>query len=189
MRDRVSADLVPKNFVEQASLPRDDRGRIDRSQLRDPFAEEDDYVAPRTPTEQAIASIWEDLLGLDRVSVHDNFLDVGGHSLVGIRTLVRIEKDTGVRLHANALTLQTLAQLADDIEKEGGGVADAPDSSAGAPGDGPPSGGQRQNGCCYAGRRGRCLEQFGVGRRVVCVPGAGCRCLSRFSPRWRCTTS
>ncbi|MDZ7781363.1 MAG: phosphopantetheine-binding protein [Gemmatimonadota bacterium] len=106
VRGRVASELVPKNFVELAELPRDAEGRLLRAELRDPFAEVDDYVAPRTPTEEALAAIWKDLLGLDRVSVHDNFLDVGGHSLVGIRAIARTEKETGVRLNANQLTLQ-----------------------------------------------------------------------------------
>jgi NAD(P)-dependent dehydrogenase (short-subunit alcohol dehydrogenase family) len=123
VRGRVDAALVPQNFVELPSLPRGPDGALDRSALRDPFADVDDFVAPRTPIEEAIAAIWKDLLGLDRVSVHDNFLDVGGHSLVGIRALRRMEEATGVKLHANALTLQTLGQLAADIEKAGGSVA------------------------------------------------------------------
>ncbi len=125
VRRLVPPESVPKNFVELPEIPRDEEGRLLRSELRDPFAEVDDYVAPRTPTEEALAAIWQDLLGLDRVSVHDNFLDVGGHSLVGIRAIVRTEKETGVRIHANALTLQSLAQIAEDIERKGGGVRTA----------------------------------------------------------------
>jgi len=80
----------------------------------------DDFVAPRTPSEEAVAGIWAELLGLDRVGIHDNFLDVGGHSLVGIRVLVRIKQETGVRLEANDLTLQTLEQLAAEIDRQNG---------------------------------------------------------------------
>ena len=88
-----------------------------RMHVDDPFAEADTFVAPRTATETAIAEIWMELLGLERVGIHDNFLDAGGHSLVGIRVLSRIHKATGVRLEANALTLQTLEQLAAEVDR------------------------------------------------------------------------
>jgi acyl transferase domain-containing protein len=117
VKARVPAGLVPQNFVEMTEIPRDARGRVDRAGLDDPFAPRDDHVAPRTPTEEVLAEIWASLLGLSRVSVHDNFLDVGGHSLVGIRVLLQIEKRTGVRLHPNALTLQTLEQLAAECDR------------------------------------------------------------------------
>jgi hypothetical protein len=120
VRGQVERSLVPKNFVELTALPLGQDGEIDRSELRDPFAEVDDFVAPRTATEGLIASIWEELLGLDRAGVHDNFLDAGGHSLVGIRVLVRIEKATGVRLQANSLTLQSLGQLAAEVDRAAG---------------------------------------------------------------------
>ena len=99
------------------ALPRFEDGYVNRRALPNPFEQVDDYVEPRTDTERIIARIWEDLLGVDRVGVHDNFLDVGGHSLVGIRTLLRIEKETGHRLHPNALTLQTLEQLAAECDQ------------------------------------------------------------------------
>jgi acyl transferase domain-containing protein len=126
--DRASA---PQNFVEMVALPRDAAGEVDFAELRDPFAVEDDFVAPRTDAEKAVAGIWAELLGLDRVGIHDNFLDVGGHSLVGIRVLVKIKQETGIRLEANDLTLQTLEQLAAQIDRRSGnGGAPPEDASA-----------------------------------------------------------
>ena len=120
LRESVPAELVPQNFVEMTQIPRDGSGQVDRSRLSDPFAPRDSHVPPRTPTEEIIAGIWKSLLGLSRVGIHDNFLDVGGHSLVGIRVLLQIEKRTGVRLHPNALTLQTLEQLAAECDRRRG---------------------------------------------------------------------
>lgn len=117
LRKALDRSAVPQNFVEMVALPRHADGSINPEELRDPFAATDTFVAPRTPTENAIADIWSELLGLDRVGIHDNFLDSGGHSLVGIRVLSRIHKTTGVRLEANALTLQTLEQIAAEVDR------------------------------------------------------------------------
>ncbi|HSM04971.1 MAG TPA: SDR family oxidoreductase [Longimicrobiales bacterium] len=137
LRERVGRPWVPQNFVEVVSLPRNSDGAVDVGALRDPFAVVDDFVAPRTATEEAIAGIWAELLGLDRVGIHDNFLDVGGHSLVGIRVLLRIQQATGVRLEANALTMQTLEQLGADIDRaRGTGHEDTTDGGSDAEGDG-----------------------------------------------------
>lgn len=133
LRDRLAEALVPGNFVEMTAIPRGPDGTVDRTRLPDPFAPVDDYVAPRTATETIIADIWRRLLGLERVGVHDNFLDVGGHSLVGIRALLQIEKRTGVRLHPNVLTLQTLEQLAAECDRRAG-------EAGGPDGDGPREG-------------------------------------------------
>lgn len=118
LRRGMHRSAVPQNFVEMVALPRDADGAIAADQLRDPFAEADSFTPPRTDTESAVAAIWAELLGLERVGIHDNFLDAGGHSLVGIRVLSRIARDTGVRLEANALTMQTLEQLAAEIDRE-----------------------------------------------------------------------
>jgi len=130
VRKQLDRASTPQNFVEMVALPRDATGDVDLSELRDPFALEDDFIAPRTPSEETVASIWSELLGLDRVGIHDNFLDVGGHSLVGIRVLVRIERETGVRLEANDLTLQTLEQLAAEVDRRSGGSDGGTDSPA-----------------------------------------------------------
>ena len=117
LRAGIDRSAVPQNFVEMVALPRRADGEIASDELRDPFAAADTFVPPRTPTEHAIAEIWSELLGLERVGIHDNFLDAGGHSLVGIRVLSRIHKATGVRLEANALTLQTLEQLGAEVDR------------------------------------------------------------------------
>ncbi|HSK75749.1 MAG TPA: phosphopantetheine-binding protein [Thermoanaerobaculia bacterium] len=48
------------------------------------------FVAPRTPTEQTLAAIWSEVLGRERVGVHDDFFDLGGHSLLATRVVTRI---------------------------------------------------------------------------------------------------
>ncbi len=136
LRAELPSELVPQNFVEMTDIPRDRRGRVVRDRLPDPFAPRDDYVAPRTATEEVISDIWKRLMGLSRVSIHDNFLDAGGHSLLGIRTLLQIEKRTGVRLHPNQLTMQTLEQLAAEVDRRaaenGAGTAEGGASSEAA---------------------------------------------------------
>jgi acyl transferase domain-containing protein len=118
LRDTLASGLVPNSFVEMDALPRTDAGEIDRNALPNPFSRTDSHVPPATPAELAIAGIWQNLLGVSRVGVHDNFIDIGGHSLLGVRALLQIEKATGVRLHPNALTIQTLKQLAAECDRQ-----------------------------------------------------------------------
>lgn len=124
LREVLDEALVPQNFVEVEKLPRRDDGTVDTSALHDPFAPVDDHVEPRTDTESLVADIWMDLLGADRVSVHDNFLDVGGHSLLATRALLRIEKETGVRLNPSVMNMHTLEQIAAEIDETRGGGDD-----------------------------------------------------------------
>jgi acyl transferase domain-containing protein len=126
LRSRVDEKLVPQNFVELTELPKNAAGDIDRGALVDPLGGADDHVAPRTATEQAVASIWQDLLGMEKISVYDNFLDVGGHSLLAMRALLRMEKEVGVRVNPSAMNLQTLEQISAMIDAEKGGTAPDP---------------------------------------------------------------
>jgi hypothetical protein len=75
-------------------------------------------VAPRTRTERVLAGVWIQLLGVDRVSAHDNFFEVGGHSLLAIRLLSRIRESLHLELPLRAVfetpTLAGLAQLVDE---------------------------------------------------------------------------
>lgn len=116
LKGSVPEDLVPQQLVEMDVFPTDAAGDVDRAALPDPFAPKDDYVGPSTEMERLIAGIWKELLGVSRVSVHDNFLDVGGHSLLAMRAVSRIAKATGVRLNPSVMTLNTLSQIAAECE-------------------------------------------------------------------------
>jgi acyl carrier protein len=107
--------------------------------LHDPFGLADDHIAPRTETEKAIAAIWRDALGLERVGVRDNFFDLGGHSLLAVRAIVRLEKAIGARLNQAIMVLQTLEQIAAEIDRTAGQSAPAAAAAADAVAPEPPA--------------------------------------------------
>ncbi len=121
-KQALSQTSVPQQFIELDELPLDEQGVIDRLQLKDPFAPEDTYIAPRTSTERALAKIWQDTLGIDRVGLNENFFDIGGHSLLSIRIIVRVDKKFGVRLDQATMVLHTLEQIASEIDEQRGAV-------------------------------------------------------------------
>ena len=129
-RQHLDAEMVPQHFVELYQVPTNEKGEVDRTQMLDPFAPESKYVAPRTSTEKQLAKIWQDLLGVDKVGLRDNFFDIGGHSLVSIRVIVRAEKKLGVRLDQAKMVLLTLEQLAADIDGEKPNLETVTDESA-----------------------------------------------------------
>jgi surfactin family lipopeptide synthetase A/lichenysin synthetase A len=75
--------------------------------------------------QKAVAAIWREVLGVERVGLHDNFFDIGGHSLLGVRVISRIEKQLGVRLNQAIMVLQTLEQIAQECERRAGTIVAA----------------------------------------------------------------
>ncbi|WP_052250850.1 non-ribosomal peptide synthetase [Xanthomonas sacchari] len=93
--------MLPSAFVPMARWPLTAGGKIDRTAL--PPADEDalarrDFVAPADGTEAALALLWRELLGIERIGRHDHFFEIGGHSLMAVRLAARIETALGVRL-------------------------------------------------------------------------------------------
>ncbi|MEH1914628.1 type I polyketide synthase [Nostoc sp.] len=77
------------------------------------------YVAPRNKIEQKIADIWEELLGIKQVGIHDNFFKLGGDSLIAVQVLSRIRNIFSIRLSvANLFESPTIAEIAPKLEKQ-----------------------------------------------------------------------
>ncbi len=114
--------MVPAAFVRLDKLPLTLNGKIDRKALpassSQGVAPAENFVAPRTETEKALAAIWAELLNVERVGVNDSFFDLGGHSLLAIRAISRVRDLFGVDLPAQALfESSTIAELAPLIAK------------------------------------------------------------------------
>jgi len=121
LRDRLPDYMVPSAFVTLDALPLTPNGKVDRQALPAPDGArpelEGTFVAPRTPVESLIAEIWQELLGVERVGVYDNFFDLGGHSLLSMRVVARLEKQLSLRINPGELIFQTLGQLASACEE------------------------------------------------------------------------
>ncbi|GAB3396111.1 hypothetical protein GCM10027514_44320 [Azotobacter armeniacus] len=89
---RVLPDyMVPGALVVLDALPLNANGKVDRKALPEPdFTNDRTYEAPQGEVEQALAAIWAEVLGVERVGRQDNFFELGGHSLLALRLLERI---------------------------------------------------------------------------------------------------
>ena len=123
LRGVVPEDLVPQTIIELDFLPRTAAGAVDRGALPNPFGAEEAVVAPRSEMERTIAGLWQELLGVAQVGVHDNFFDIGGHSLLSVRFISRLDRKAGVRLQHEHVVVNTLEQLAAKCERMAAGAA------------------------------------------------------------------
>jgi acyl-CoA synthetase (AMP-forming)/AMP-acid ligase II/acyl carrier protein len=128
LQTRLPAYMVPSALVRLDSMPLSSNGKVDRRAL--PAVEEvrgtREYVAPRTPTEEAIAAIWKDVLGaqLGRpISVDETFFDVGGDSVTAARVLTRIRDGFGVSISIRSIfdrpTIEGVAAAVDSAKLAG----------------------------------------------------------------------
>ncbi|HJT03156.1 MAG TPA: amino acid adenylation domain-containing protein, partial [Pseudonocardiaceae bacterium] len=107
--------MVPAVFITLDELPLGPTGKLDRTALPAPESAGQpvaEYVAPRTDTERALADIWAQVLGVDRVGVYDNFFELGGDSILSLQVMSRVRVTLDAELSPRALFLDpTVAGL------------------------------------------------------------------------------
>ncbi|MFL5385473.1 MAG: amino acid adenylation domain-containing protein [Longimicrobiaceae bacterium] len=131
LRARLPEHMVPGAFVVLAALPLTPGGKVDRGALPAPRWEPGEaYVPPRTPAEEILAGIWAEVLGVERVGVHDSFFELGGHSLLATRVLSRVRRAFGAEVPLRALFEHpTVAGLGERVQAalaSGGGARPLP---------------------------------------------------------------
>ncbi|NEO40921.1 MAG: amino acid adenylation domain-containing protein [Moorea sp. SIOASIH] len=109
--------MIPAAIIILEAIPLTPNGKIDRRALPAPDASrwgsEANFIAPRDALEKQLAQIWSEVLGVSSVGVQDNFFDLGGHSLLGVRLIARIQEQLGKKLPlATIFKHQTIEQLA-----------------------------------------------------------------------------
>jgi amino acid adenylation domain-containing protein/non-ribosomal peptide synthase protein (TIGR01720 family) len=88
--------MVPATFVSLETLPLTANAKIDRAALPAPDRPpRGAHVPPQTPVQSVIVGVWEEVLGVPRVGIHDNFFDLGGHSMVALRLTGRLQETLG----------------------------------------------------------------------------------------------
>ena len=124
--DKLPDYMVPSSFVFLDTLPLTATGKVDRGALPPPDgtrpAIDSPFVAPHTPVEEELAAIWAEVLGLDRVGIHDAFLELGGDSLLATqvisRVLARFQVTLPLRILLDAATVGEMAVLIERVATE-----------------------------------------------------------------------
>ena len=118
VRDRFGT-LSTCDFLQLPEMPLTATGEIDRAQLTATRRVAEAQVAPRTELEKQIATIWQEVLGVPQVGIHDNFFQLGGSSLLAVQLFTQIEKVCGQHLPlATLFQATTVEQLANLLHQE-----------------------------------------------------------------------
>ncbi len=129
LADSLPDPMVPTAWARLAALPVTPTGKLDRRALArlhpdESWSGDEGFVAPRNPVEELLAGIWREVLGADRIGVHDDFFQLGGHSLLATQVASRVRRAFGIDLPLRRVfELPTPAALA-------GAVAEALEGAA-----------------------------------------------------------
>jgi amino acid adenylation domain-containing protein len=115
VRRKLPVYMIPE-LVKLNRLPLSASGKLDRAALPRPSQRPARTVTtvaePQNQLERTLTRLWKDILGLEHVSPYDNFIDVGGHSLLAVQLVSRLQAELGVRITPREVAFQTLRQLA-----------------------------------------------------------------------------
>jgi amino acid adenylation domain-containing protein len=119
LKTKLPEHMIPAAFVVLDELPLTAHGKVDLRALPEPERAREqagaDYVAPRNASEEVLAAVWAEALGLERVGVNDNFFELGGDSILSVR-LLAAAKERGLDFTLQQLFQhQTIAELAGEL--------------------------------------------------------------------------
>ena len=105
LRDRLPEYMVPQAIVILDAFPLSPSGKVDRKSLPAPGRQTDEshYAPASTPTEELLAGIWKEVLLLDKIGIHDNFFETGGHSLSATQVMSRVCRAFSVEVPLRAI--------------------------------------------------------------------------------------
>ncbi|KAA0928077.1 MULTISPECIES: non-ribosomal peptide synthetase [unclassified Rhodococcus (in: high G+C Gram-positive bacteria)] len=116
----LPAHMVPSVITRIDTIPLTPTGKLDRDALPEPVFEAAEFRAPSTPTEQAVAEIFVELLGVERVGAGDDFFALGGNSLIATKLAARLGSALGVHVPARSVfessTVEALANAVDSVD-------------------------------------------------------------------------
>jgi len=124
LKSRLPDYMIPAVFMQLPALPLDPSGKINRRALPEPSVDDlktgTEYIAPRTSTEQKLAEIVCEVVNISKVGVHDNFFEIGGHSMMATQVVSRIRDAFGVDVSLRALfenpTIEGIATAITEME-------------------------------------------------------------------------
>jgi len=130
LKEKLPDYMIPSAFVVLDALPLTPNGKVDRRALPAPSRArpklDTPFVPPTTPVEEALRQIWAEVLSVDQVGIHDNFLDLGGHSLAATQVISRVidifRVELPVRTLLEASTIAGMAAIIlQNMAKQAGG--------------------------------------------------------------------
>jgi amino acid adenylation domain-containing protein len=135
LRELLPEYMVPWALVPLPKLPLNRNGKLDRAALPDPRTARQEaapYEAPTTELEQKLVAIWQEVLKVDKVGLHSNFFDLGGHSLLMVQVHEKLSAVLGRRLSMVELFQHpTVASLVRFLGQEQSGGSNAPATKRG----------------------------------------------------------
>ena len=122
VKEKLPDYMIPSAFVMLEAFPLTPNGKINRRALKPPTnwgSSAQSFVPPSTPVEKQLAAIWSEVLRIEKVGIHDNFFEIGGHSLLVIQVQNRLKEISSTKLTVIDLfknpTIATLAQIVELI--------------------------------------------------------------------------
>lgn len=121
LQGKLPEYMVPGAYVQMEKLPLNHNGKIDQKKLPKPDGNirEQEYTGPRNPTEEALCRLWQEVMRVERVGIHDNFFTLGGHSLMAVQVISRIKSEFAMEMPLSVLfAAPTVARMAEHIAAE-----------------------------------------------------------------------